>query len=520
MLGIEDLNNPLVTTMNFYKTIEQAVRRKSTKIAVESVSGDTYSYGQLDESVSRYVCALQSLGVMAGDRVIAQLEKSVSALFLYLACLKGGYIFVPLNTAYRKDELAYFIEDAQPKLFVTSANRLEEVSGLMDAATSGRVAVLDDSLDNSIASLAAAQTGYGTAIKLRDEEVAVIVYTSGTTGRSKGAMVSHGNLISNARTLIKLWRFSDKDVLIHALPIFHVHGLFVANHCALSVGAKIHWLPKFDVDAIINILPESTVMMGVPTFYTRLLSSSRLKNNMCSNMRLFISGSAPLLSDTHKKFEEKTGHRILERYGMSEAGMITSNPYDKERKPGTVGQPLSDVEVRIVDDGDNVLASGEKGNIQVRGPNVFSGYWRMPEKTKEEFAPGNWFRTGDIGELDADGYLTIVGRSKDLVISGGYNVYPKEVEIELDANSNIAESAVFGVPHPDFGEAVTAAIVLREGCSVDADAILEDLKVKLANFKLPKRIHIVQELPRNAMGKIQKTVLRDIYKNDWGSALG
>ncbi len=346
-------------------------------------------------------------------------------------------------------------------------------------------------------------------------DTAVIIYTSGTTGRSKGAMVTHENLITNADALINLWRFSDADMLIHALPIFHVHGLFVANHCALTSGATIIWHERFDLDQIMNALPTATVLMGVPTFYTRMLGDQRLMPELVTKMRLFISGSAPLLEETHTLFEAKTGHRILERYGMSEAGMITSNPYKGERKPGTVGCPLPGVKVRITDDDGNVTQDGAKGHVQITGPNVFSGYWNNLEKTKEEFTADGWFKTGDIGEWDSDGYLSIVGRSKDLIISGGFNVYPKEIELVIDAIDGIKESAVIGVPHPDFGEAVTAAVILESGSDLGVAQIMAKTQSQLAPYKVPKTIHFLDDLPRNAMGKVQKAELRKMFSDDW-----
>jgi malonyl-CoA/methylmalonyl-CoA synthetase len=359
---------------------------------------------------------------------------------------------------------------------------------------------------------AAAGTGFQTAMRSSDD-VAAIIYTSGTTGRPKGAMVSHGNVLSNARALIAVWNFTPRDVLLHALPIFHVHGLFVANHCALLSGASLLWHRKFDAAAVIRDLPRATVFMGVPTFYTRLLAEPGFGRSQAQPVRLYISGSAPLLAETFAQFESRTGQRILERYGMSEAGMITSNPLHAERRAGTVGFPLPGVEVRVADADDRPLPAGETGMIEIRGPNVFRGYWRMPEKTREEFSADGWFRTGDVGCFDGDGYLAIVGRAKDLIITGGYNVYPKEIELALDRLPGVAESAVVGVPHPDFGEAVTAAVVPAGGAVLDEAQLIAALKSELANYKVPKRVYVVAELPRNAMGKVQKNLLRERYRS-------
>jgi malonyl-CoA/methylmalonyl-CoA synthetase len=464
--------------------------------------------------VSRYLNALSALGVRSGDRVVVQVDKSLPSLLLYLACLKGGYIFVPLNTAYKASELNHFVADAEPALFVTTTERFDEVSALVADVKTCSAVVLSGSDNHDLSSLSEGQPELAPTRATDPGEVAVIIYTSGTTGRSKGAMVTHENLISNVTELTQLWEFSERDALLHALPIFHVHGLFIANHCALTVGAKILWLDRFDVEEIAVALPQATVMMGVPTFYTRLLKSADFTKILCREMRLFISGSAPMLLETHKLFEKRTGHKILERYGMSEAGMITSNPYRGARKVGTVGKALPGVSVRIVDDVDVNVTQGGTGHIQIKGPNVFAGYRNMPKKTEEEFTPDGWFRTGDLGALDEEGYLTIVGRSKDLIITGGYNVYPKEIELVLDADPRVLESAVFGIKHSDFGEAVTAAIVLNANSNLDTALLIENIKTKLASYKVPKAIYVLDQLPRNAMGKVQKSLLREVYSSD------
>ena len=501
--------------MNFYSLIEDIIQLKPTNVAIKiDGEGSSISYAELGKQVSRYLNTLSALGVSRGDRIVVQVDKSLPSLFLYLACLKGGCVFIPLNTAYKASELIYFISDAEPKLFVTSNDRYEEISALVDDVVDCTAVVLAGDAYHDLSSSSQRQPEFAETRSTDVDEIAVIIYTSGTTGRSKGAMVTHNNLISNVRALTRLWEFSDQDVLLHALPIFHVHGLFVANHCALSVGATIHWISRFDVDAIIQAIPKSTVMMGVPTFYTRLLGHKALTTNLCRTMRLFISGSAPLLTVTHELFETVTGHRILERYGMSEAGMITSNPYHGERKVGTVGLPLKGVCIRIVNDVDADLTEGSTGHVQIKGPNLFAGYRNMAEKTREEFTEDGWFRTGDLGTLDSEKYLTIVGRSKDLIITGGYNVYPKEIELVLDNEPAIIESAVFGLQDSDFGEIVSAAIVVEPSFKLEPDQLIGVLKTKLASYKVPKKVYVVSQLPRNAMGKVQKSILRDDYSSD------
>jgi malonyl-CoA/methylmalonyl-CoA synthetase len=435
-------------------------------------------------------------------------------------------VYLPLNTAYQRGELEYFLKDAEPSVVVCTPERQDELRKLARAAGCPHVRTLGEHRDGTLLPDAAPFGDEFVTAERSAADLAAILYTSGTTGRSKGAMLSHGNLTSNALTLDEYWGFKAardagrRDVLLHALPLFHVHGLFVASHAALLAGAKTILLQKFDLAAALKHLPRSTVFMGVPTYYTRLLSEPKFGHELCRSMRLFISGSAPLLAETHKQFEDRTGHVILERYGMSETVMLVSNPYFAERGPrlaGTVGEPLPGVGVRILRDDGTACDVGEIGNVQVRGPNVFSGYWRMPEKTREEFTDDGWFKTGDVGHFGGAGipdhYLTLVGRSKDLIISGGYNVYPKEIEGYIDEMPGVIESAVIGLPHPDFGEAVAAVVVSRKPASFDAAAVLAALRERIANYKVPKRVFVVEDLPRNAMGKVQKNVLRDRYKS-------
>ncbi|MEJ2591581.1 MAG: malonyl-CoA synthase [Candidatus Thiodiazotropha sp.] len=475
-------------------------------------------YADLDAASGRLQSRLLGLGVVPGDRVMVQVDKSNEAVLLYLACLRAGAIYIPLNTAYTAAEVEYFMGDSTPRVFVCRptghdplapvAERIG-VSHLLTLGSDGSGSLLDglDTLDADPAVVARGS-----------DDLAAILYTSGTTGRSKGAMLSHGNLQSNAEVLHDYWQWRDaEDVLLHALPIFHVHGLFVALHCALLGTSPVHFLPKFDIDAILERLPGSSVMMGVPTFYTRLLDNPAFTAEACRNMRLFISGSAPLLAETHREFESRTGHRILERYGMTETGMITSNPYDGERVAGSVGFALPDISVRIADDQGRELPRGETGVLEMTGPNVFKGYWQMPEKTAAEFRPDGWFITGDMATMDENGRISIVGRAKDLIISGGFNVYPKEIEGEIDEIAGVKESAVIGLPHPDFGEGV-AAVVVPDGSRALSEAdILDPLKDRLARFKQPKRVFLVAELPRNTMGKVQKAQLRETYKDSFKS---
>ena len=488
---------------NLYALLEARFRADSNAACVRLPDRDDWLYAELEARASRAAGALADLGVEPGDRVVTQTEKTPEGLALYLGCLKVGAVYVPLNIAYTAAEIGYFLSDAEPALLVC------------DPSGKGESAVPTETLDasggGSFADRMDAADALETTVSRAADDIAAIVYTSGTTGRPKGAMLTHGNLSSNARTLCDAWGWRSDDVLLHALPIFHVHGLFVALHCVFVGGGSMIFLQRFDADEVIEHLPRSTVMMGVPTFYTRLLASDAFTRNNCRGMRLFISGSAPLAAQTFADFEARTEHRILERYGMSETLMSTSNPLVGERIGGTVGFALTGVEARIADDG-RVLGEGEIGGIEVRGPNVFRGYWQMSDKTAEEFTDDGFFRTGDLGFMDGEGRVSIAGRAKDLIISGGYNVYPKEVETLIDDMPEVSESAVIGVPHPDFGEGVVAIVVPR-GDPVDLAMVEVALKDRLARFKQPKRVVCVDDLPRNVMGKVQKNALRERFAN-------
>jgi len=478
---------------------------------IETSEGRVWTYGEMLDVSARIANVLTGLGVAPGDRVAVQVEKSPEALMLYLACLRAGAVYLPLNIAYTLTELDYFVGDAEPRLIVCAPAAAAGISELA-SVHGATVETLDESGAGSLMEKAAAAGSEFADIARGSGDLAAILYTSGTTGRSKGAMLTHDNLLSNALTLREYWRFTSSDLLIHALPIFHTHGLFVATNTILTAGASMLFLPKFDPDRILALMDRATAMMGVPTFYVRLLQHPGLTREAAAGMRLFVSGSAPLLADTHRAFRERTGHAILERYGMTETNMNTSNPYDGDRIAGTVGFPLPGVELRIVDpDTGEALPRGDTGMIEVRGPNVFKGYWRMPEKTRAEFRDDGFFITGDLGQIDSQGYVSIVGRGKDLVISGGYNIYPKEVEAEIDRLAGVVESAIIGVPHPDFGESVTAVVVREPGAKIDEKAVIEALDGRLARFKQPKRVIFVDELPRNTMGKVQKKILRDAY---------
>ncbi len=506
---------------NLFAAVHEKFPADRSQVAIEVANpGDgeivrEINWQEIDQTSAQLANLLDSLGLAPGARVAAQTEKSVEALLLYLAVLRAGYVYLPLNTAYQAGEIEYFIGDAAPSVFVCSTRNYAWTEPIARRAGVAHVFTLDEDGIGTLIDAAVTQPSTHRIATKQADDLAAILYTSGTTGRSKGAMLSHGNLRSNAETLVDYWGWSSRDVLIHALPIFHVHGLFVASHCFLLSGAKLIWLSKFDVNGVIANLHRATVFMGVPTLYVRLLADARLTREACAKMRLFVAGSAPLLIETFNAFRERTGQTILERYGMSETNMLCSNPYleaDGPRRGGTVGFPLPGVGVRVSSDQGARCGIDEIGGIEVRGPNVFSGYWRMPEKTKEEFTADGWFKTGDVGKIDASGYVTIVGRSKDLIISGGYNVYPAEIEGYINEMSGVAESAVIGVPHPDFGEAVVAVVVAESGATLDADAIVALLKTKIANFKVPKRVFVVADLPRNAMGKVQKNLLRESYK--------
>jgi malonyl-CoA/methylmalonyl-CoA synthetase len=482
-------------------------------LLLEADDGRSLTYGEMLSRTAQFAHALLQLDVEPGDRVAVQVEKSPEALLLYLACVRAGAVFLPLNTAYTLAELEYFFGDAEPRLVVCDPAREAGISAL--AHRSGAVTVtLGAGGEGSLAANASRLPSDFQDVERGADDLAAILYTSGTTGRSKGAMLSHENLASNARVLVDCWRFTRDDVLIHALPIFHTHGLFVATNVVLMAGASMLFEQKFDAGRIVSLLPRATVLMGVPTFYVRLLQQDGLDGEAAKNIRLFISGSAPLLADTHKAWRDRTGHAILERYGMTETNMNTSNPYEGERRAGTVGFPLPGVSLRIADpDHGGALAQGQVGMIEVKGPNVFAGYWRMPEKTATEFRADGFFITGDLGIIDADGYVQIVGRGKDLIISGGYNVYPKELESEIDALDGVSESAVIGVAHPDFGEGVTAVVVRSPGARITDAEILAAIAERVARYKHPKRVIFVDELPRNTMGKVQKNLLRDAYKD-------
>jgi len=471
------------------------------------------SYAAFIKQSAQVANSLKSFGLEPGDRLAAQVEKSQASLALYAACVQAGVVFLPLNTAYTPSEVEYFVEDSGAKVLVCD---LEDESALSELAKRHNVRLLTQSKDGLAGSLpkatSNADTQFSTASRTGDD-LAALLYTSGTTGRSKGAMLTQTNLLSNAKTIARAWKFTEHDRLMHALPVFHTHGLFVATNVVLLTGSSMLFESRFDVDRIIQRLPSATSMMGVPTFYTRLLADDRFDKILVENMRLFISGSAPLLAETHKQFENTTGHLILERYGMTETNMNTSNPYDGDRRAGTVGMALDDVEIKITDPATGEeLAIDEIGLIEVRGPNVFKGYWNMPEKTKEELRDNGFFITGDLGIMDKDGYVSIVGRDKDLIISGGYNIYPKEIEQVLDQQPGVLESAVFGVSHDDFGETVVGVLVSENG-PLNTDTIQSDIESTLARFKHPRKLLVVDELPRNAMGKVQKNVLRERYRD-------
>ncbi len=500
---------------NLYALFQKSFEHAFDKPYLVTPKGTVTTYGELDELSAKFAAQLLGLGVAPGDRIVAQIDKSVGAVALYLGALRAGAVFVPLNTAYTANEVAYFLEDAEPKLLVCRPQDIDALGpitktcGVANVQSMGWAARLDDASD--FWSTAAACSPAHDIVARAADDLASILYTSGTTGRSKGAMLTHENLRSNALALHKLWGFVPNDVLLHALPIFHIHGLFVALHTALINASTILFLEKFDVEQVRAELSKASVMMGVPTFYTRLLAAG-LSKAECNHMRLFISGSAPLTAQASDEWAARTGHRILERYGMTEAGMITSNPLEGERIAGTVGYALPGVEVRVADEKGDEQPRGEIGVIEVRGPNIFKGYWRMSEKTREEFRSDGFFITGDNGVMAPDGRVTIVGRAKDLIISGGYNIYPKEIEAVLDDIYSVKESAVVGAPHKDLGEGVVAVLVADKE-KVSDHEIEAALNERLARFKHPRKFFWVDELPRNAMGKVQKTTLRKAYRD-------
>jgi malonyl-CoA/methylmalonyl-CoA synthetase len=501
---------------NLCGRILQMAAKCADRVCLETADGANPVYGDLDGETARFANALSAAGVMKGDRVAVQVEKSWAVVMLYLACLRLGAVYLPLNTAYTMNELEYFIGDAEPSLVVCGADRANE----LDVQAGGQAVLTLDAAGRGTLydAVQAASTRFET-VAVEEDDLAAILYTSGTTGRSKGAMMSHGNLISNAETLIAAWGITASDVLVHALPVFHVHGLFVALNTLLLAGGKLIYLARFVPADVLGAMGRgATMMMGVPTYYTRLLADPALDRRACADMRLFVSGSAPLLAETFAEFKSRTGHAILERYGMTETGMNTSNPLDGERRPGTVGAPLAGVEARVVGEDGALLPAGQAGILEVRGPNVFKGYWRMPDKTAAEFRDDGFFITGDVAEISKDGYVSIVGREKDMIISGGLNIYPKEIETVIDALEGVVESAVIGVPHPDFGEAVVAVIVNDGAGAGDEQAIIAGARAQLAGFKVPKAVCFQDALPRNTMGKVQKNVLRDQLKDQFATA--
>ena len=497
---------------HLFDLIRYAAREEA--LFIETGQGKRITYGDMLALSARFANLMRDLNIVPGDRVVVQTEKSPEVVALYLGAVRAGAIYLPLNTGYTPAEMDYFIQDSEPALIVVSKQKYESIRAMALPSSVRAVLVLDEAGGGSLMEQAASKPAHFDDCPRGEDDIAAILYTSGTTGRSKGAMLSHGNLASNAVTLVREWRFTSNDVLLHALPIFHTHGLFVAINTTLLAGGAMLFLNSFDADEILRLMPRATAMMGVPTFYVRLLKSPNLTRDATAHMRLFVSGSAPLLAETHHEWTARTGHAILERYGMTETNMNTSNPYDGARIAGTVGPALPGVDIRITDPATGAtLKSDEIGMIEIRGPNVFKGYWRNPEKTKSEFRDDGFFISGDLGRLDDKGYVTIVGRNKDLIISGGYNVYPKEVESEIDALEGIVESAVIGVPHPDFGEAVFAVAVRKTGATIDEDAVLSALKDRLARYKNPKRVVFVDDLPRNTMGKVMKADLRARFEN-------
>ena len=504
-----------VQNHNLFTHFDNVLRESGDKPLLILENGVTYDYKTIEYKSSQIAALFKSINILPGDRISVQVDKSPESLFLYLACLQGGYIYHPLNPSYTANELEFFIENAEPSIIICDVTNLaifenlakkNSIKHVFTLGVSGE-GTLIDSLDDSAINIQTFNTP--------KNHIAALLYSSGTTGIPKGIMLTHENLISNTETLVKTWQFTKEDVLMHALPIFHVHGLFVAIGCALSTGASMYWLNKFDPLKVLEHIDQCSVLMGVPTFYTRLLSTEKITHDNCKNMRVFISGSAPLLEETFNDFETMTGHKILERYGMTETNMNTSNPIDGARKPGTVGPPLPGIEIQIVDDegkkvGDNVI-----GNLLVRGPNVFKGYWKMPEKTAEDFTAQGFFKTGDKAKIDADGYISIVGRSKDMIITGGLNVYPKEIELIIDDIQGVKESAVIGVYHKDFGEAVVAIVICSATSALKEIDIIEYCKQHLAGYKIPKKVIFANELPRNTMSKVQKNILRENHKNSF-----
>lgn len=475
--------------------------------------GQSHSYSDIEKKSAQVANFLSGLGTSPGDRVTVQVEKSPWSLCVYLACLRAGFVFHPLNMAYTESELQYFLDNAEPSLIICDPKNEETIKNIAGLSLAQKVFTLDGTGGGNLSEYVNTAADTFTDVKRGKNDLAALLYSSGTTGIPKGIMLTHKNLLRNTEALVEAWGFSSNDRLLHALPIFHVHGLFVAIGCVLLSGASMRWLNSYNAEEVLRFLPESTVMMGVPTYYTRLLATNKIGTEITRNVRVFISGSAPLLEETFLEFEKKTGHRILERYGMTETNMNTSNPLDGMRKPGTVGPPLPGIAVRITDDEGTVVPGGTIGNLQVKGPNVFIGYWKMPDKTTDDFTADGFFNTGDKGRIDDDGYVSIVGRAKDIVITGGLNVYPKEVELFIDDLPDVIESAVIGLPENDLGEGVVAIAVPKNMDKISEESIIITCKQHLANFKIPKRVIFVDELPRNTMGKVQKNKLRNTYQN-------
>ena len=495
---------------NLYTSYKEGFKNNLEGQFLYDDKGLNVTYRELDSETAKLANGLKELGLSEGDRVTVQVDKCIEMVYLYLACVRSNIIFHPLNPAYKEKELSYFLDDAKPSLFISNEETISSISDLSLEHSIDHLFVLNNDGSGNFSDISTSEDNYIT-VACSDDDIAALLYSSGTTGKPKGIMLSHGNISSNAESLVKAWGFQESDCLLHALPIYHVHGLFVALGCVFMTGSKLKWLESFDADVVLKSIPECTVMMGVPTYYTRLLKRDLLDSKLTEGIRLFISGSAPLLEETFNEFNQRTNHQILERYGMTETNMNTSNPLKGNRKPGTVGLPLEDVQVRVVDEENNLLSQGEIGNLQIKGPNVFKGYWEMPEKTKEDFSKDGFFNTGDKGLIDEGGYVSIIGRSKDMIISGGLNVYPKEIEFLIDKIEGVLESAVIGLSDEDLGEKVVAVIVSEESKTLDEKKVISEIKDQLAGFKAPKEVKFIDQLPRNAMGKVQKNILRETF---------
>ena len=495
---------------NLYTSYKEGFKNNLEGQFLYDDKGLNVTYRELDSETAKLANGLKELGLSEGDRVTVQVDKCIEMVYLYLACVRSNIIFHPLNPAYKEKELSYFLNDAKPSLFISNEETISSISDLSLEHSIDHLFVLNNDGSGNFSDISTSEDNYIT-VACSDDDIAALLYSSGTTGKPKGIMLSHGNISSNAESLVKAWGFQKSDCLLHALPIYHVHGLFVALGCVFMTGSKLKWLESFDADVVLKSIPECTVMMGVPTYYTRLLKRDLLDSKLTEGIRLFISGSAPLLEETFNEFNQRTNHQILERYGMTETNMNTSNPLKGDRKPGTVGLPLEGVQVRVVDEENNALPQGEIGDLQVKGPNVFKGYWEMPEKTKEDFSKDGFFNTGDKGLIDEGGYVSIIGRSKDMIISGGLNVYPKEIESLIDKIEGVLESAVIGLSDEDLGEKVVAVIVSEESKTLDEKKVISEIKDQLAGFKAPKEVKFIDQLPRNAMGKVQKNILRETF---------